>query len=191
METNQTSDADKTSPFILLIRILWFVFCMIAFSDAGTNILVFFAAAAIVGIWVTVWLVRLFIFWRKCQKARLRPWLVEVATMILPLLLAYSGVFSAVRFTLSKPSLTNYVADVRAGKVNLNFEFSHPARQIGLYSITITELLPDGTVRIITSSDGLLNSAGFANSPHSPPLRQGEDSYKHIQQRWWYWYQSW
>lgn len=37
----------------------------------------------------------------------------------------------------------------------------------------------------------LLDRAIFANSPHSPPPRLGEDSYKHIHQQWWYWYESW
>lgn len=199
METNHVNDCNKISRFTLLICILWIFFCMIAFSNAGSNVLLSVLALYFVGGWGIIWLIRLFIAWRrkakhresKLHKACWRYWLVEPIVIIIPLVLAVSGVFSSIRFALSEPALSRYVADVRAGKVDLAFEFSHPPRQVGLYRVTFTDLLPDGTVRMITSSHGLMDKAGFANSPHRPPPRLGEDSYQYIQQHWWYWYESW
>jgi hypothetical protein len=199
METNHASSSGKISRFTLLFCILWIFFCMIAFSNAGSNVLLSVLALYIVGGWGISWLIRLFVAWRrkakhlesKLHRVYWRYWSLEPVAIIIPLVLAVSGVFSSIRFALSEPALSRYVADVRAGKVDLAFEFSHPSRQVGLYCVTFTDLLPDGTVRMITSSHGLMDKAGFANSPQQSLPKQAENSYQHIRQHWWYWYESW
>lgn len=118
-------------------------------------------------------------------------WALEPAVALLVFLLALSGVFFHLRFMISERSLTRYADDVRAGKIDLAFEFTHEPRRVGLYVVTVTDLLPDGTVRVITSKHGVMDKAGFVQSSQSPPPRQGEDSYKHIRGQWWKWYQSW
>ncbi len=177
--------------------VAWFLFCVVAFSDAGFNMLLILVALPVTVIWGLVWLIRLIMSLKRQRrgvaevKRNIFYWLIEPVLVILPLVLALAGVFSSVRFALSEHALSVYAEQVRAGKVDLAFEFNHPKRQVGLYSVTFTDILPDGTVRILTSSHGLLDRAGFANSSHIPPLMQGEDSYKHIHQQWWYWYESW
>jgi len=182
---------------VIVLGMMWFVFCIIAFSNVGFNMLLVLIALPVTALWGVVWLVRLVIALRRQHyavtviKNNLSYWLFEPVIVVLPLVLALLGVFSSARFLMSEQALSNYAEHVRAGKVDLAIEFNHLPRRVGLYSVTFTDLLPDGTVRMLTSSHGLLDRAGFANSPHSPPPRQGEDSYKHIHQQWWYWYESW
>lgn len=182
---------------VIVLGMMWFVFCIIAFSNVGFNMLLVLIALPVTALWGVVWLVRLVIALRRQHyavtvvKNNLSYWLFEPVIVVLPLVLALSGVFSSARFLMSEQALSNYAEHVRASKVNLSVEFGHPSRRVGLYSVTFTDLLPDGTVRVLTSSHDLLDRAGFANSPHSPPPRLGGDSYKHIHQQWWYWYESW
>lgn len=193
----QTKSARMISGFTALVGAVWLVFCMVAFSNAGSNILLVLLALPIALAWGMTWLVRLVIWMRKKksdeQVARRGAvyWLLEPAVVILPLVFAQLGIFSAARFAMSETALSNYAESVRAGKIDLKFEFNHPARHVGLYTVTFTDLLADGTVRMLTSSHGVLDRAGFANSLANPPPKQGEDSYKHIHRQWWYWYESW
>lgn len=177
---------------------IWFAFCAFSFSDAGYNILLPIVAIPLAMIWAVIWLVRL-VAYRKQQRnqskliktKKLLFWMLEPITLIASIVLSTSGLFSYMRFIASESALNHYVESVRSGQVNLNFEFQHPSRHIGLYTVSVTDLLSDGTVRVITSSHSVLDKAGFANSPSSPPPRQGEDSYKHIFGQWWLWYQRW
>ncbi|NOT84731.1 MAG: hypothetical protein HOP02_08145 [Methylococcaceae bacterium] len=190
------SNSYTLSRLVILMSLIWFILCAIGFSDAGSNIPLIVVSVYISLAWVMIWVIRL---WRKrfrksdlnTLKRPLLYWLLIPSAIVLPLLLGYLDVFSLIRFKLSEQALCSYVGNVRAGKVDLAFEFDHPPRQIGLYTVTVTDLLPDGTVRFITSSHGIFDKAGFAHSPkHSPPVL-GEDSYKQINQQWWYYYQSW
>jgi hypothetical protein len=193
----QDKTPKKLSIFTIIAGILWFIFCVIAFSNAGFNTLIILVALPVTVVWSLVWLIRLIVSLNRQRQGgsyvrkSLTYWLFEPAVIIVPLVLSLLGVFTSARFALSEQALVSYVASVRAGKVNLAFEFNHPPRHVGLYTVTFTDLLPDGTVRVLTSSHGVLDRAGFANSPQTPPPRQGEDSYKHIHQQWWYWYESW
>ena len=187
----------RLSRTVIALSIVWFMFCAIAFSDAGFNMLLVLAALPVAAVWGLVWLIRMFVSLKHQYygvagfKNNLSYWLFEPVVVVFPLVLALMGVFSSVRFALSEQALSNYAEQVRSGNVNLAFEFNHPSRRVGLYSVTFTDLLPDGTVRMLTSSHGLMDRAGFANSPQTPPPRRGEDSYKHIHQQWWFWYESW
>ena len=178
----------------------WFVFCAYAFSDAGINVLFIILAVHITGIWLAHWLFRLMRFLRLTRKHpdtrenlkhQLLPWCIEPLVLIVVGVLAGSGVLADMRFAASLHSMNAYAGKVRRGEVNLNFEWFHPTRDIGLYSTSLTELLEDGTVRFITSSAGLMDRAGFAHSPNSEPMRQGEDSYTHLYGKWWIWRKSW
>jgi hypothetical protein len=195
METHNNNTRTLSRPTIFICA-LWFIGCAVAFSNAGLDTLFFIMAVYVAGAWGVAWLIRLGVsIWKQRQgKGEQRPlayWLFEPSVVIVTLVLAFLGFFSFVRFTLSEQSLLSYVESVRAGKVALDFESQHPARKIGLYTVTLTELLPDGTVRLITSPHGVTDRAGFANSLSSLPPNQGEDSYKHLHQQWWYWYESW
>ena len=145
-----------------------------------------------------MWLIRISLHWFKKYKdpnARRQHsigyWTIEPLVLIITVALAWSGAFSYTRFFASLPALNQYAGQVRSGQIDLAFEFKHPPRYIGLYRMTMTELLADGTVRFITSSHNLFDEAGFAHSPNHPPLAVGEDTYRPIDGPWWYWQQSW
>jgi len=154
-------------------------------------------AMLLAGIWAATWVIRLTAYWlrQSSRKSQLkRPmiyWVLEPTVLVATLVLSSMGIFSFIRFAVSEHALTNYVERVRAGEIDVDFEFFHPPRQVGLYTTSITEALPDGTVRFITSSDGVFDKAGFANLPSNAPPIQAENSYKHIYGQWWYWYASW
>ena len=190
----------RISKRITTACILWFAFCAAAFSNAGFNILFLLIALPIAGIWGIIWFMRLMIYWSHQYRANNKIistkhvwiyWALEPTILIVSLALSNLGVFSFIRFVASEQALINYAENVRAGKVDLAFEFQHPPRQVGLYTVTVTDLLPDRTVRMITSSHSVMDRAGFANSPNNPPPKRGEDSYKYIHGQWWYWYESW
>lgn len=181
---------------ILIPCAVFFIGCAIASSNAGSDFFSSIAIVVIAAIWILIWAVRLGLSYMKSKKGKTPKlsasfWAIEPTCILLTLLVAYSGLFSLIRFTLAEQALSQYAADVRSGKINIDFEFTHEKKRIGLYQLTITEHLSDGTVRFITSSHNLLDSAGFANSESNPPQKRGEDSYKHIYGNWWVWYRSW
>ena len=180
--------------------ILWFVFCAVGFSDAGSDFLSVLIALTIAALWGSIWLIRLTVYWLRRRSGNRQPeifsrpaiyWTLEPIVLIVSLALSALGIFSFIRFTISERSLTDYVERVRSGEIILASEFNYPSRQVGLYTIAATDLLPDGTVRMLTSSHSLLDRAGFAHSPANPPPRQGEDSYQYLYGHWWYWFESW
>ncbi|MDD5271912.1 MAG: hypothetical protein PHU14_04255 [Methylovulum sp.] len=197
MAANSNQASCTLSKFTIVAALAWFVFCAVGFSNAGLDILAFLLTVYAGGIWGLLWLGRfIYSLWRH-RHSKIKPrcywffWLFEPAVVLLPLTLAFAGVFSDIRFALSEQALDTYVDDVRQGKVAWAFEFNTPPRQIGLYRVTRTDLLPDGTVRIITSGHKVMDKAGFAKSARRPPPKQGEGSYKPIHRQWWYWHESW
>jgi hypothetical protein len=99
-----------------------------------------------------------------------------------------SGFFRYARFYLSKRELSQYVQGVQTGSVKTDYEFYHEPRKVGLYTVTITDKLPDGTIRFVTAYDGL-DKSGFAYCPTSPPIRE-KNTYKHLKGPWWFWHQN-
>lgn len=186
--------------YSLTVCICWLVFCAVAFSNAGYSVLVLLTAIVVAGTWMLIWLIRLVVFLVRRRRGKtgglglknaMIYWGVEPLALIMGVSLAALGAFSIVRFTVSVPALNAYVDEVRGGRVNLAYDFNHPTRYIGLFAITRTDLLSDGTVRLITSADGLMSRAGLAKSPSFHPPRQGEDSYRNLVGQWWYWRESW
>ncbi len=186
----------KRETKVLIPCVIFFIWCAVASSNASSDLISSIAILLIAAIWIVIWTVRFSFSYIKSKKGKAPKlnasfWVIEPTCILLTLLLAYSGLFSLIRFALGEHALSQYVADVRSGKVNVDFEFVHERKRIGLYQLIITEHLSDGTVRFITSSHNLLDSAGFANSESNPPQKRGEDSYKHIYGNWWVWHRSW
>lgn len=170
----------------------WLFYSLIAFSNVDSDLFAFYFAALYSLLWMGVWFIRLLLFlWKKfirkqaSQVFHPRYWLLEPVVFILVLGLAGTGVFSYARFFLSLPALNHYVEQVRTGETQTVNGW------IGLYSVTDTQWLADGTVRFITGSSGLLDQAGLARSDHAPPLKMGEDTYKKLYGNWWFYHQSW
>ena len=184
-------------PVVVLIS-GWFVFVVICFSDAGSDLLALLTLVYGGLLWGFIWLVRLAVsrvrqqrgsIPRQTTRRALLYWGFEPAALLLCGVLALTGVLCDVRFRLSRSSLDAYVADVVAGRVQPHGTSASP-HWVGLFRIAETELQPDGVVRIITASD-FLDDAGFTYSPVSPPPRLGEDYYTHITGSWYHWRRSW
>jgi hypothetical protein len=184
------------------LSFFWFAFCAVAFSNAAgvKNSLAALFAIIVAGNGCMIGFVRRALrLWHQRRvpgamrtvQCLLVEWIGELLLLGLPLLLAFFGVFASVRFEISKPALAAYAESVRAGKIEIGYEFNHPPRNAGLFTITRTDLLADGTVRMLTGSYGLLDYAGFAYSPGHTPPRVGEDSYRMIDADWWRWHESW
>jgi hypothetical protein len=188
------------SEFVIAACMLWFIFCSVAFSNVGHDALTILIALCLAGIWMAIWFTRLAAFLTRLRSGKEQQmsrrflvvyWGIEPTVLVLSTSLSAFGVFSGARFALSLPSLETYIEPVRSGEFDLVFEFQHPPRYIGLYSVTATELLPDGTVRMVTSPHLVLDRAALANSLSNPPPRRGEDFYRNVYGHWWYWYESW
>ena len=173
---------------------LWTTLAIALFSDAGIPSLNFVCAVAFATAWMGIWLTRVILFQLKLRKSVCQTatqtvvfWSFEPVVLVVVALLAYCNVLMFARFAISLPAINQYVNGVRAGSVTVDFEFSHEVRWIALYSITMTDKLPNGGVRFITSTDGLFDRAGFATFPAGKPLVVEGDSYTHIVGSWWRW----
>ena len=61
---------------------------------------------------------------------------------------------------------------------------------VGLFVVRETEALPNGVVRMITTSCGF-DKCGLAYSANGAPPVIGEDRYRPLGARWWQWEESW
>lgn len=184
-------------PAAVVAALLWTLFSIAAYSNAGVDVFetLFGAAAAL--LWMLVWAARLCAhLWRNrracfvVSRAGLIYWTFEPAALAAVVALSAGGVFAQARFLASAGALSDYVAAVRAGTIPPQ-EHGASARRVGLYSVSATQRLDGGAVRFITCSEGLLNAAGFAHSPDGPPPHLGEDDYRPWRGAWYLWRQGW
>jgi hypothetical protein len=112
-----------------------------------------------------------------------RVWL-EPAVTVVVLAAIYSGTLFHLRFLGSRSSLERYVEQTIA-----NGESHRKQTNVGLFVARETEILPNGTVRIITSSC-MFDECGIAFS-RTTPRAIGEDRYDHLTGNWWRWQRSW
>jgi hypothetical protein len=87
---------------------------------------------------------------------------------------------------LCRPALDSYVADIIAGRVQAN-DRGDPARRVGLFTVHRTEILEDGSVRLMTAGS-LMDDFGFVYSANAEPPDGGGDNYWHITGPWWRWW---
>ena len=193
------SDFNALPKPAILSGTLWFAFCALMFSNAGTPALYFAVVVYLGAAYLAIWLLRFCYFLLKRSRSRglsephppiSKSWAIEPTMFALAIVIAGFGGFKQLRFSLSEAALLAYAQDVRVGKLDLAFEFNHPNRFVGLYAISSADLLEDGTVRVVTSRHGLFDRAGFA---HSQTLQtpKGKDAYRRINAQWWYWFESW
>lgn len=187
-----------TVPFSLF----WLVFVLIAFSDAAAHYLIVALTFGVLGLWGLSWLVRgmamliaFFIsrFQHEPSKS-VKPWKllclgIEPVAIGLSLALIFFNISTSIRLQLSESALTSYVQEVQAGRRSQQ-PSGNPPRRVGLFDIKETELLADGTVRLITAED-FVDHAGLVYSPKQQPPIQGEDTYRHLYGSWWHWQRSW
>jgi hypothetical protein len=186
----------------LVVRIalvVWCVFILVAFSDAGFGLSVFFGLFIGGAVWAFVWSVRLgVVLWRQRKgsvpvvtaRQMWRYWAVEPVVLSVTAAIGLSGVLLHLRLQLSMSALESFAAEVAAGRVSTQRRDA-PARWVGLFRIREVERLDDGTVRLITCEDGMLDEAGIVRSPKSDPPVIGEDTYSHLSGPWFRWHRSW
>lgn len=183
----------------IVFATLWAWLAIVLFSDAGFSTLSLNMAFVFIVAWLITWSFRLGRLWLEVRrntssksktKFTLLFWCFEPIVCFSIAALAYSGALMQCRFLLSSFALEKYANDVREGRINVSFEFTHPSRQVGLYSISTTDALPDGGVRFITSSSGVFDKAGFAHFPIGDPPFKSKNSYTHISGSWWKWVQD-
>jgi hypothetical protein len=199
VQTVQLKNDTKSKVFSfvgIIFCALWIALVTALFSDAGVIVFAYPLAIAFVVVWIIVWTIRLIRNLRNSQDVQKTTtasvvfWSYEPLLMLTFLALAYTGTLKQARFHMSYAALNQYAKDVNDGKVDMNFDFYHPIRQIGLYSTPMTDQLPNNGVRFVTSSDGLFSKAGFAYFPETAPPVKDKNSYRHIDGSWWLWKQG-
>jgi Na+-transporting methylmalonyl-CoA/oxaloacetate decarboxylase gamma subunit len=191
---------DTKSKVFSFVRIifcaLWIALVTALFSDAGIIVFAYPLAIVFIVVWIIVWAIRFIRNLRNSQDVQKTTtasvvfWSYEPLLMLTFLALAYTGTRKQARFHMSYAALNQYAKDVNDGKVDMNFDFYHPVRQIGLYSTTMTDQLPNKGVRFVTSGEGLFTKAGFAYFPETGPPVKDKNSYRHIDGSWWLWKQG-
>jgi hypothetical protein len=187
---------NKTFRFVgIIFSIVWILLSTALYSNAGVSVFAIFFTSAFIFAWIIAWFFRLIRYFRKSKNnqkpnsSKMLYWSYEPLILLIFLALAYSGSLMQTRFYLSNDALNQYAKDVSSGKMDMNFDFHHPQRRIGLYSTSMTDQLPNNGMRFITSSDGLFDSAGFAYFPESAPPVKSKNSYTHLDGAWWLWKQ--
>jgi hypothetical protein len=138
------------------------------------------------------WLVRLVRHVRATRRSpaerHLKRVLWEPLVVLTCAALVWSGAGFRVRFIASEASLNQMV---RAAHLSASAARGLVGTRVGLFTIREAEVLPGGTVRVITTSC-MFDDCGVVFTPDgSPPPRIGEDSYSALGGGWWRWWRSW
>jgi hypothetical protein len=170
----------------------WLVFAVFWCSDVVVDFGVSVSILCFAGIWLGVYLLRLGIFaWRESRKhfadsdspLGFTYWSIEPVAFVLVFLLIQFGALSAIRFRLSEKALTDFAAEVRAGRVASGGKTN---QLVGMYRIREIHLDPDGVVKFLLGQQ-LFAEYGIAHSPAGRPANKGRDSYRWFRQPWWQW----
>lgn len=181
---------------------VWSIAVLGACSDAGLSLPAFLFAAAAGLLLGFYWLARLiaYVYRRRSSKGafpKRSRWnfAQEPVLAALAVCLIATGAARYMRFFVSQPFLERHISEIQAGHIAINQETGLAApRLVGLYWLEgRMDILPDGSIRFITSSKGVFDSAGFMKSTQTPPsaTRSSEDAYQHLYGSWWVWTASW
>jgi hypothetical protein len=177
-----------------VVEVAWLQLVLIFGSDAGLDLVAIIAIVYGAGAIIALWAVRLLLFAASSRGQpwrRFRVWVVEPLLIATALTACLTGAMFWPRFFLSMPALDSYARTVRQGPRIESGHGEHAPRVVGLFLVRETEALPDGVVRIITTSCGF-DHCGLAYRPGATkPPRIGEDSYERLVLGWWRWWRSW
>ncbi len=173
-------------------NLLWACFVAIFCTDSGVAIPWFLAfACGGLGL-IALWILRLFVYliWSRKREppVRRRSWAVEPIFVGIVVAAVLTGFAFRVRFLVSWPFLSHYVRVVQAG--GLDGDDQPRPSLVGLFVVRETEALPNGVVRMITTTCGF-DDCGLTYSPAGEPPRIGEDVYTSLGFGWWQWWRSW
>lgn len=176
----------------LVANLLWATFVGILCTDSGIGmlwfLLFFYGGAGLLALWALRALVH--VAWgRKREPSAPWPsWVLEPVFVGLVATAVTTGLAFQVRFVMSKPFLDWYVRSVQSGDVVA--DRSLRLTLVGLFIVRETEALPNGVVRMITTTCGF-DTCGLAYSPKGTPPVIGEDIYEPLGSGWWQWQASW
>jgi hypothetical protein len=182
----------------ILLSLGWWIFILIAFSNAATDLFVVMAVLFIAMCWGVALLIRVVLTIGSHMSPEMRArselriswsWAIETFTLFGSFCLISLHIPFILRIKLSEPDLAAYIRAVNDPKLTDRVT-KYPSRRVGLFQIKETERLDGGIVRMITT-DAFLDDAGFVYSPNRQPPIRGEDSYRHLYGDWWYWHRSW
>jgi len=169
---------------------VWVIYVLAFGSDAGLTVQVL-----LVLIWGGVGLLLL---WSLClgahllrtrrdpQQRHVRRYLAGPLLLLLCVAVVWTGAAFSVRFFISRSALDTYVRSAsRASLRRFN-----PGVRVGLFWLREVEVLPGGTVRMITTHC-MFDDCGVVYSPSGTPARIGEDYYHSLGGSWWHWSRSW
>ena len=167
---------------VLALLLVWVLTSIWFGSDSGISVPGLFVIVGGAGLLLLVWLLWFVVALKR--KERMKAAWVEPTVLVLVLLAIYFGALFHLRFLASRRSLDRYVARTLAAH-----ESHRTPTNVGLFVARETEILPNGAVRIITSSR-MFDECGLAFSRTPPPV-VGEDRYDHLVGNWWRWSRSW
>jgi len=184
----------KASKLVLFALTLpWLVYLLGWGTDAGITLPVL-----LVSVWgglalLVLWLLRLVLYRRGTRQNRaerhMRRVLLEPVVLLACVGMVWSGLGFRVRFLASRPALDRFVRDARP---SMSRGEVAAGTRVGLFTVQEAELLPGGSVRLITTECMVVDDCGVAFSPDdTPPPVVGEDMYERLGGGWWHWWRSW
>lgn len=178
----------NVSRFLLISATVWLFAGAWLTSDGGTSIPDLLGLEVCAIVIALLWLASAIV--RVVRTKSIRGWL-NPSVVLIPLVLAVGTFITwcelglSLRFTLSRPQLERYARSVSRSHITSNRRV-----RVGLFTVSETEALGNGVVRLITS-ECMFDDCGLALSPGGPPPRVGEDSYQRITGDWYHWWRSW
>ena len=119
-------------------------------------------------------------------RGRLATWVAVPVALLILVVLGSTGAAMLVRFWLSEPAMTATAEAIASSPITTEFS---QIRTFGTYPVETLDTWPGG-VRFIVSG-GAFSSYGFAYSKEGvPPNLGGEDSYEHLRDSWYLWYEG-
>ena len=167
---------------------LWLVVLAVVGSDAGVNIVEFYAVQGVGTAIAVLWSARFVRLRRRALGDTSTPgwpWLIVPAYVAVAVTIFFldgprSPLFQA-RFRLSEAALT------RAAEGLLAAPAAEPGapHRVGLFRVKRTEVV-EGQVRFVTTSCGVVDACGLVYSPATDPTRVQEDVFTPLRGRWWH-----
>jgi hypothetical protein len=181
----------------VLYALAWTAVIAVAGSNAAIDVSDRKALGLMGCFWIAAWTLRL-AHWTYRRRpsathsnASVPPgvwlWSIEPIVCLLTVFAAQAGLFQMARLQLSTAALTHYATSVRDARSMT--ASSHAPKQLGLYTVTRTELLPDQTVLLRTSAEDAQRDAGFAHVLQTEAPLNTELRYRHVAGAWWSWKQ--
>lgn len=175
-----------------MLASVWAAYVLGFGSDAGITVPVLLTLVYGGGGVLILWCLRIgahLLANRKTpEHRRLQRLLIMPSCVVACAAAVSTGAAFWIRFLLSMPALESFALH-NPSAVQRGLDAPPPIR-VGLFWLREVEVLPKGTVRIITTQC-MFDDCGVVYSPQSAPPVIGEDHYRHLVGSWHHWWRSW